>query len=351
MEKKNSDILKEIKITKVILPIVIGIAILFYLVYNQFDWNEFYKINWNSKVYFWIGIGILLYIIRHIFISARLRLLSDQEFNWRKSIELIFIWEFSSSVSPTSFGGSAVALFFLAQEKLKTSKSIALVLYTVVLDSFFFLFSLPILLLILGPIVFRPGLNSFWEGDKHVYIFIFIYIGMLVYSAFFFYGLFVQPKHIKNTLHWLARFKILKRFKKKLIRIGNNIIIASKQLAEKSFTYHFKAFIYTAIAWCLRFAVVNTLILAFSSVRFDDFYNQLIIYGRSQNLYVETSFTPTPGSTGFAEFLFSGFFHDYIPVGIAVVIAIIWRLITYYFYLFAGIIIVPNWIRNLLKNK
>jgi len=350
LEKEKTDILKEVHISKIILPVIIGILVLAYMIYHQFDWEEFNKIQWDFHTYFWIGMALLIYIVRHFFISARLRLLSDFEFGWKKSIELIFIWEFSSSVSPTSFGGSAVALFFLSHEKLKTSKSITLVLYTIVLDSFFFLLSLPFLILILGPIVFRPDLTSFWEGNEHAYLFVAVYIGMLTYSGFFFYGLFLHPENIKKTLHWLSKFKLLKKFKEKLIITGNNVVLASKELASKNMTYHLKAFLYTGLAWCLRFFVINMLIIAFSSVKIGDIFSQAIIYGRSQNLYVETSFTPTPGSTGFAEYLFNGFFHDYVPVGISIVVAIIWRIITYYTYLFAGVIIVPNWINKLLKK-
>jgi len=351
LEEQKTDILHKVHISKVVLPILIGIVVLGYMIYRQFNWEEFRKIEWDFHTYFWIGMAVLIYIARHFFISARLRLLSGFEFSWKKAVELIFIWEFSSSVSPTSFGGSAVALYFLSHEKLQTSKSITLVIYTVVLDSLFFLLSLPLLVFTIGPLVFRPGLTSFWEGDNHLYIFALIYVGMLFYTAFFFYGLFLHPENIKKTLHWLANRKILKRFKQGLIRVGNNVVLASHELGSQKITYHLKAFFYTGAAWFLRFFVINLLIIAFSSVSITDLISQIIIYARSQNLYVETSFTPTPGSTGFAEYLFSGFFHDYIPVGLALVIAIIWRLITYYSYLFAGIIIVPNWISKILKNK
>ena len=69
---------------------------------------------------------------------------------WKKCIELIFIWEFSSAVSPTSVGGSAVAFFVLAQEKLSTAKTATIVLYTVVLDTIFFVGTLPILFAFFG---------------------------------------------------------------------------------------------------------------------------------------------------------------------------------------------------------
>ena len=351
MKKSKQDIAKKIHVSKIILPVIIGLLVLSYMVYHQFNWEEFKKINWNVHLYFWIGIALLMYIIRHLSIALRLRLISGNKFSFLKSIELIFIWEFASSISPTSFGGSAVALYFLSQERLKTSKAITLVLYTVVLDSFFFLLTLPILLLLAGPVVIRPGLTSIFDGDQHVLVFFLTYLAMFVYSGFFFYGLFLHPEKIRNTLYWLAKFKFLKKFKEKLITTGDNVVIASKELAHKNMYFHLKAFFYTFVAWTLRFAVVNVLIIAFTSHDLLNFKDQLIIYGRSQNLYVETSFTPTPGSTGFAEYLFTGFFSDYIPESLALIIAIIWRLITYYFYLFAGIIIVPNWINKILGKK
>ncbi len=351
MKKHKTDILHKIHISKIVWPILIGLIVLVFMIYKQFNWEDFNKINWNKQVLTGILVSLLLYFLRHLAIARRLKLLSGNKFSFLKSIELIFIWEFSSAISPTAFGGSAVALYFLSQEKLKTSKAITLVLYSVVVDSAFFLLTLPVLLLFLGPVIVRPDLTSIWKGDQHVIFFLLTYIAMFAYSGFFFYGLFLHPEKIKNTLIWLSKRKILKKFKNSLAETGKNVVIASQELAHKNFYFHLEAFLYTAIAWILRFAVVNVLLTAFTSKDLFDWLNQLIIYARSQNMYVETSFTPTPGSTGFAEYLFAGFFKDYIPEGLAMVIAIIWRLITYYFYLFAGIIIVPNWVNKLLRRK
>ncbi len=351
MEKHKTDILKKLHISKVVWPILIGLIVLIFMLYKQFNWEDFDKINWNVNVLTGILVSLLLYFIRHIAIAARLRLLSDKKFSWLKSIELIFIWEFSSAISPTAFGGSAVALYFLSQERLKVSKAITLVLYSVVVDSAFFLVSLPLLLVFLGAVIIRPDLTSIWNGDEHVIFFFATYIAMFAYSGFFFYGLFLHPEKIKSTLYWLSNRKILKKFKNSLKTTGDNVVIASRELAHKKLLFHIKAFLYTSAGWILRFLVVNVLLMAFTSHDLIDWIKQLIIYGRSQNMYVETSFTPTPGSTGFAEYLFAGFFKDFIPAGLAMVIAIIWRIITYYFYLFAGIIIVPNWINRLLKKK
>ena len=51
---------------------------------------------------------------------------------------IMFIWKFSSAVTPTSIGGSAVALVVLSQEKLSTAKTATIVVYTIILDGLYF---------------------------------------------------------------------------------------------------------------------------------------------------------------------------------------------------------------------
>lgn len=82
-----------------------------------------------------------------------------------------------------------------------------------------------------------------------------------------------------------------------------------------------------------------------------DLINQAIIYARSETMYAITQFSPTPGAAGVSELLFGGFFSDYVPKSVGSIIALIWRLITYYPYLILGVILVPNWLRKLINSK
>lgn len=68
-------------------------------------------------------------------------------------------------------------------------------------------------------------------------------------------------------------------------------------------------------------------------------------------MYVITAFSPTPGGAGIAEYLFGGFFSDYIPESVGSLVALIWRLITYYPYLILGAIIIPIWIRGIIVKR
>lgn len=351
LNKEDKSTLGSISGYKVIIPTLLGVGVVAYLLWKQFDWNELKQIDWSFSVLFWIGIAICIYILRHLILSWRLRLLSENFFSWRKSIELIFIWEFASSVSPTSIGGTAVALLLLAQEKLKSAKAITIVIYSIVLDTAFFILSFILLLIFIGPGIIGPDALSFSSMGKYSFVFFSVMGLMLIYGSFLFYGLFIDPKRIKAFICLFGRIRWLKRYKKYLVKTGDGIISASYELSHKNWWYHVKVFTATGLAWIMRFAVVNAIIIGLISTIKTDFFSQVLLYGRNQNMYIQTAFTPTPGASGFSEIMFGGLYADFVPVGVALLIAIIWRLISYYSYLFGGMIIVPNWIRKILLRR
>jgi uncharacterized protein (TIRG00374 family) len=320
--------------------------------WRRYDAEEFAKINWTLHTAFWVGMSFLLLAIRHLAYAKRLRTLSNKFFSWKKCIELIFIWEFSSAVSPTSVGGSAVALFILAQEKLSTAKTATIVLYSAILDTIFFVGTLPILLFFFGTEIIRPGINGISDIDGWGYTFLGAYMLMLTYGSIFFYGLFINPRPIRRFLVSMTKLRWLRRYRHKAIELGNDMIQASKEMKFKDFRFHLSAFLSTATAWSCRFLLLNCLIIAFVDTIEVDFISQLKLYARLEAMFVIMAFSPTPGGAGFAEVVFPGFVNDYVPSkGIAVLIASIWRLFTYYTYLLIGAVIIPNWIRERINER
>lgn len=351
-DEQQEEVLKSIQVSKVIVPILIGVVVVVYLLLKQFDPEEFARIEWTSHTLFWISCSLLLLIIRHLAYATRLRILSEKEFSWRKCIELIFIWEFSSAVSPTSIGGSAVALFVLSQEKLATARVTAIVLYSAVLDTIFFVGTLPIFLFIFGPSIIRPNLTSFSTLDGWGWTFIGAYFFMFLYGSLFFYGLFINPKQLKRLFVWFTSFGFFKKYKVKAEQLGSEFIIASKEIAKKGWSFRIGSFLATATAWSCRFLLLNCLIIGFVTATSTDLWTQSALYARLQTMFVVMAFSPTPGGAGIAEILFGGFLSDYVPDKTAAsVIAIIWRIFTYYLYLFIGVIIIPNWIRQKLNQR
>ena len=350
--EEQQEVLHSIRTSRIIIPILIGIGVVGYMMWKQFDPEDFAQINWNGHVLFWVTASLTLLIIRHIAYATRLRILSDRQFSWKKCIELIFIWEFSSAVSPTSVGGSAVALFVLAQEKLSTAKTATIVIYSAILDTIFFVGTLPILLIAFGPEIIRPNLDTFNVMDGWGYAFVFAYLLMLTYGSIFFYGLFINPIPMKKLLVGFTRIRLFRRFRHKAIELGNDLIIASREIKFRSWKFHLSAFLSTATAWSCRFLLLNCLIIAFVDTTPMDFNSQMKLYARLETMFVVIAFSPTPGGAGFAEATLFGFTSDYISrKGLALVVAFIWRLFTYYAYLLIGSIIIPNWIRTIINER
>jgi len=351
MINNDTSVLNSLKVSKIILPIAIGLAVIGWMIYKQTDLNELQKIPYNAATFFWLGIAIFMYVLRHLFYAWRLRIMTDYEFSWPKAIQLIFIWEFSSAVSPTSVGGAGVAFFLLAKEKLSGAKTISVVLYSMVVDTLFFVISLPLLYFILGAIMIRPGMNLLSDIDGYGVTFLTVLVLMIGYGGVFFYGLFVNPNTIRKLVLWISKIPFLIKFKPELEETAEEVVITAKTMKTKTMDFHLKAGATTAGAWITRFFAINCLIMAFVSNVDLSILDNLIILGRGEAMHVITSFSPTPGAAGIAEFLFGGFFSEYIPLGIAALIALVWRLISYYTYLVAGAIIIPIWYRGVTSAK
>lgn len=350
--EEQQEVLKSIRVSRIIAPILLGIGVVAYLLYRQYDADEFAQIKWTSHTLFWVIAALVIEITRHLAYSLRLYILSQGEFSYKKCIELIFIWEFSSAVSPTSVGGSAVAFFVLAQEKISTAKTATIVLYTIVLDTIFFIGTLPLLFLIFGTNMIRPGLTGFSDLDGWGYTFIFAYLLMAVYGTVFYIGLFQKPIQIKKLLIWLTKIRFLRKYREKAVELGNDLVVASRELKKQDWKFHIGAFLTTVIAWSFRFLLLNALIIAFVPAISLDFMSQFALYARLQTMFVIIAFSPTPGGAGFVEILFGGFLTDYVTDKTSgLVISTIWRLMAYYAYLLAGVIVIPNWIRKILNER
>ncbi len=344
--------LHSVRPSRIIVPMLIGLGVVGFLFYREFDITEWRAIDWTLATLFWVGVSLTLLVIRHLFYATRLYILSEHDFSFRKCIELVFIWEFSSAVSPTSVGGSAVALFVLSQERLSAGRTASLVIYTIVLDTAFFVGGLGLLYLLFGPGMIRPGAVTLADLGAWGKTFWLAWGAMALYGTFFFWGLFVSPTAIRRVLRWLAGVNVLKRFRKTLLRTAQDTVAASVHMRRQPLRWHLGAFGSTAGAWSCRFLLLSCLIVAFGDVSLDPI-TQLGLYGRLKSMYLIIAFSPTPGGAGFAESMLPGFTKDYMGANTTSVllVAMIWRGFTYYAYLLAGAIVIPNWITSIRVRR
>ena len=61
--------------------------------------------------------------------------------------------------------------------------------------------------------------------------------------------------------------------------------------------------------------------------------------------------SPTPGASGVAEFAFGELLSSFSESSLIIVsIAIIWRIVSYFPYLFIGVFILPSWLKKKRVN-
>lgn len=350
-QNKDKEALESLQISKIIPPILIGLGVVILLMIYQLDTEQFKLIPVTLHTFIWLGLAGFLYFLRHMFYSWRLYVMTTGDFTWWKSVELITIWEFASAVSPTNIGGSAVAIFLLAQEKISSARTVSIVLYSMVLDTIIFVLFLPLLYLFLGPLIVRPGLENGAEMNGYVLTFWVVLGIMFTYGSFFAYGLFLKPVHFKRILLWISKIRILKRFQQELRKTAIDVVNTSRDISNQSISFHLKCMAGTTGAWAFRFLALNCIIIALVPSVSMGFTDQILIFSRAMSMHAITTFSPTPGGAGVAELLFGGFFSDYIYLGISSVIALVWRLITYYPYLLSGAIVIPVWIREVVIRR
>ncbi|MGV9012688.1 MAG: lysylphosphatidylglycerol synthase transmembrane domain-containing protein [Flavobacteriales bacterium] len=273
----------------------------------------------------------------------RLRILTDGEFGWKRSFQVIALWEFATAVAPAVVGGTSVAIYVMAKDGTPLGRSAAIVLVTAMLDELFFLIFAPAVFFLVGiDKLFPPTLDEALWGLPVQALFWIGYAFIAVMKVAVFYSVFFRPRAIKLFLVSLFKHRWIRRFRPRMAEAGDDLIASSNQFKGRSLGFWLKAIAATWCSWGSRFLVLNLIAAAFFGVS-----DHLLMYARQIVLWVILLISPTPGASGAAEFAFVGFMRDLMPAGaMLVVVALLWRLFTYYLYLFVGAAVAPGWLRR-----
>lgn|SRR5574344_1073228 len=305
--------------------------------------------SWTWQSTLCLFIAMMFAVSRDFMYMYRIRLLSDKKISWYHSFQVIMLWEFGSAVTPSVVGGSALAFFIVGMEGIGVGRSTAIVMITALLDELFYIIIAPLAILFAGiNVSFIRDFDFSFLGAKFGMISVF-FIGygfMCLLTIFILLAVFVYPKAFKRFLYSIGRKRIFKKWKDKLEKTGDDIITSSEEFKGKSLWFWIKAYGCTVLSWTSRFLVVNFILLAFTPVG-----NHLLVYARQLVMWIILCISPTPGSSGIAEFCFPIFFREFLPLGLSSTIAVIWRLYTYYPYLFLGLIVLPIWSRRVFHKS
>ncbi len=349
-QDRQYKLVSELKPARIALPVIIGLAVVGWFIVREIDNDAMSHIRFTWNSVFWIFVAWLCMVGRDLGYMIRIRILSEKDLTWLQAFRIIMLWEFTSALTPSTVGGTAVAVVFIHKEGISVGRSTSIVLATSFLDELYFVIMFPLILLVVGgDVLFTTSLQGTGIAllNNLVVVAVIGYVIILAWVILVGYGLFVDPKKIRKIIIWFFRLPILKRWHKAAVKAGDDIVESSNELKKKPFMFWIKAFTATFLSWTSRYWVVNAILLAFFAVK-----DHLLIFARQLVTWIMMIISPTPGGSGFAELILGRFISDAIEADPAIVgslalaIAIIWRIISYYPYLIIGASIVPGWIQR-----
>ena len=304
--------------------------------------NTLRNIHWTSSSYLWLLAAILGMVGRDFFYIVRIRILTKKSLSWYRSTIVILLWEFASALSPGVVGGAAVAMFILNREKIPLGRSTAIVIITAFMDNLFYIVMIPFVFLFIQPSVLFPSSMESSQSVEMVFWTGFAII--LIVCLFLFLTLFFLPKLATQFLKRVFSLPFLSKWKPKAIQTGEDLEIAAIELKQEKSKFWISTFMATLASWISRYLVINFILNAFLELRFID---NIVLLGKQLVLWLFMLVSPTPGASGVAEYAFGELLATFSASTILIAsLAILWRLISYFPYLFIGAFILPKWLKK-----
>ncbi|PWN06385.1 TIGR00374 family protein [Rhodohalobacter mucosus] len=289
-----------------------------------------------------IFIAIAVTFLKVWFFAAKIRVLADEAISFMAAVRISLSWDFASAVTPSTIGGAPVATYTMTREGIPLGKSSAIMLYSVMLDQFWYAIAVPIILIT----------GIFYEvvpdeiglvGNATMFL---IYTGLLLYGALLSYGLLVNPKAINRVIKAIFRLPLLRRYSESINAEAENLESYSYELRKKPMDFVLKAFFYTTMNWLCKVALPVIVVLSLLPGP------EVLLVLRSLAMNLAFLIIPTPGGSGGVEGLFVLFLGPLIDraafIGLSV---FVWRVITYYFSLGIGIMAMLWYVNRSVSNK
>lgn len=321
------------------IAVALGLGVIVWMFFDGGGWTSLRMVHISSPFILGMAATVVCFVLQNLSMSYRYRLLSGNSLSFMQALRVNVMCEFTSAVTPSAVGGSSINFLFMKREGLSMGQSTFITLTSLFLDELFLALSATLLYICVPSDILFGNLASLQAGLR--YAFCFTLVGISLWTALLFVAIFFQPQVVPRCLSVFFRLPFLRKHKDKLDGFAADIVSASLQARAYGTAYWLKAFINTCLSWCTRYAVVVFILIAFSAHG-----NLLIAYLQQWVAWVVMLVTPTPGGSGFSEFLFREYYASFLPnVGVTVIAALAWRIIFYYSYLIAGVLCLPKMIK------
>lgn len=329
---------------RIVLPVALGVGVAIWLFKRDIDSATLQSIVFDSRTVVGLCLALLFVVGRDFGLAWRFHTIAAGDLTWRRAWRTDIMCAFTSAITPSVVGGSALAIFYLNREGIKLGRATALTLTTLFLDELFFVVFCPVILLLLpwDDLFGMPGVDSagsdlFLGGVKVV--FWLVYAGIVIWTTILYFAIIARLDGSKRVLLRIASWRWLGRWRESIVGMADNMEATSAWVKGRSLRWWAEVFGGTVLSWFSRYFVVNALFWAFVPSA-----SGLLVFGRQFVVWVVLMVSPTPGGSGISEWLFANYYGDLIgDLGVAAVLALVWRLFSYYIYLIAGVSLLPGY--------
>ncbi|MDE7459060.1 MAG: flippase-like domain-containing protein, partial [Muribaculaceae bacterium] len=296
-----------------------------------------FEFSWRMGVALFAA--AIFVIGRDFGLSWRFHIIAGGDLSWARAVKVDLMCAFTSAITPSVVGGSALAVFYLNREGINVGRATTLTLTTLFLDELFFVIFCPVLVLLIpdDELFGAAQAQTFITGVRIV--FWIVYAGIVIWTAILFAGIIAKPRAVADIMHKIFSLRPLRRWQGAIDRTTGNMIETSSFVKTASRKWWLKVFGATVVSWFSRYLVVNALFWGFVPAA-----SGLLVFGRQFVVWVVLMVSPTPGGSGVSEWLFTNYYGDLIGnVSIALILALLWRVLSYYVYLIAGCCLLPSY--------
>lgn len=350
IDSQNRSVAARFKPSMVIWPILFGLMGVGYMLWREMGKDIPHEpIQLADNWWVFALLVVLFTFMKDCSGMYRTRVMSGAPLTFKQLFRIRMLYEFTSAVTPSAAGGSSLEVLFIHREGIRISRATSMTILALFLDEILMIVFFPLLLTMIPFQEMFSADGAFQYG--YLWAFVIGYLMKFVWVTLLFIGIFRKPVVLAKIIGFVFSFKFLRRYRYRALRTAVEVRQCAQEIRHESFGYWVRLIIATFGIWGFRFMIANMAIMIFNPLSGAD---NLMCFSRQYILGIVCMIAPTPGGSGFAEVMFDDFLAGYITQKMSTaLITSIWRLFTYYYYLFAGVIILPQWLgkSSLFKKK
>lgn len=284
----------------------------------------------------WLLCAILSMVSCWLFESVSLHLISkkiNKNMNFKEAIHTSMIGQLFNCITPFASGGQPMQAYCMVKCGIPIGQASSILLIK------FIIYQIILTLYSLIALIFRFQFFANQVSDFSYLVFIGFIVNSIIVIGLICVGFF--PNITKGSLIWginiLNKFKLIKDKEKKLENINNEInnFYNSFKFLKNNILAILKSSFVIFLQLTAFFAIPYFICLALKVPNIDLF----TIISAGAFVLMISSFIPLPGGSGGAEASFYLFFGIFFPkTGIIAMAILIWRGVTFYMPILAGIL-------------